>query len=305
MNLHMLFLFAILSVALGSADADLDAVDRQFRVAPCGEFCRFRQCNFNGNRITLPKASFQILGAPQKSQLPYICLPGESVGEILRTGEASVRQGRSFVPISRWRPAGLRRNFPAQFLRAFGTPFLPHSGVGPSGSNANQYSFLHNQCWILPIRRYQKINLANGRVTGRVDVNGRNQCVAFRSTAPAIQVQLSWDTQDDFDLEIIEPDGDKLNFGNKRTEHGRFNGDNNVGFCSTKLLFGREDAVYFPSPNIEKGRYRVIVRHFTKCATRPTNWTVRVVVNGRVVLTRTRFSGVGENAVVGTLAFRF
>lgn len=304
MKQYMICLLALFSVALAATDLDslLDPVVRQ-RVSPCGQFCKFRLCNFNGERFTIPKAAFVILGAPLTSQLPYICRPGDTVGEVLRAGEAQVRQGSRFVPISRWNPSGLSRNYPALFFRPVKVPFLPHSGIAPVRSSPNQWSFLHDKCWIMPVRRYERINLDSGRVLRRLNSNARSDCVAFRTTAPAIQVELVWDTPDDFDLEVREPDGDRLNFNNKRSEFGKLNGDNNVGFCDTKLLFGKENVLYFPNPNIEKGRYVVTVRHFTKCATRPTNWTLRIVVNGKVITTRRRFSAIGDNRVVGTAAF--
>lgn len=275
------------------------------RPAPCGNECKFRLCNFNGERFEIPKSSFVILGASQSSQLPYICKPGDTMGQVLKSGEAQVNTADGFVPISEWSPSGLKRNFRDIFIRTYKTPFLPHSGLGPLSSSANQYSFLHDQCMILPITRYERINYATGRPTKILNASGKNDCVAFRTTAPTILVELSWDTQDDFDLEVEEPDGDILNLSNRRTEYGKLNGDNNAGFCGTKLLFGKENVIYFPNPNIEKGKYKIRVIHHNKCADRPTNWKLSVVIDGKVKVNQSKFSAVDERTIVGTAAFTF
>lgn len=302
----MMLTFAFLALVCSTLAfaTELDVVDHQ-RVKPCGQFCKFRLCNFNGERLTLPKAAFVILGAPKTAQLPYVCRPGEVMGGVVKSGEAKVRDGKKFVAISKWKPAGLKRNFRSIFIRTYKTPFLPHSSIGRVKSSTNQWSFLHDQCMIMPITRYERINLATGRPIKILNASGKSDCVAFRTTAPTIQIEMQWDTPDDFDLEVTEPDGDVLSFRNKRTEYGKLNGDNNVGFCGTKLLFGKENVLYFPNPKIEKGKYKIKVIHYTKCADRPTNWKLSVVINGVVKVNQSKFSAAGEQKIVGRAAFNF
>ncbi|CDF32258.1 unnamed protein product [Chondrus crispus] len=297
MNLKNLFIAALLCTV-----ATVNA-----RPRPCGSFCKFRLCNFDGDRTTLPKASFTILGAPSTAQLPFICRPGQKVGEVLKTGEAQVFDSGRYVPISEWSPRGLRRNFISTYIRPFKVPALPHSGLGRLSSSVNQHSFLHDQCMIIPVNRYEIINYATGRPTRILNASGRTECVAFRTTAPTIEVKLTWDSQDDFDLEVEEPDGDVLSFRNTRTEYGKLNGDNNAGRCDSDsdLFFGRENVVYFPNPNIETGRYKVRVIHYNKCSRRPTNWKLMVVINGAVKVKQSKFSAVEGPETVGTAAFNF
>lgn len=309
MNISTVFLAVFLAFAFASevslADEvgidDLRTVSRRPR--PCGSQCKFRMCNFNGATIQLPLAPFSILGAVTTAALPHVCRHDDDMGLVLNSGQAQVKVGNRFVPISAWRPRGLRRRFPPFFIRTYKVPGLPNSGIGRLTSTANQWSFLHDRCMILPITRYQRINPATGEVITIVRKSGPNECVAFRTTAPAIHVEVNWDTQDDFDLQVEEPGGAVLSHLNKRTRYGRLTGDNNAGFCGTALLFGRENVVYFPNPNIPRGRYKVRLIHYTKCASRPTNWNIKVVKNGVLIDTERGFSGVGEQKTVGTTEF--
>lgn len=273
------------------------------RPGPCGEHCDFHLCNFNGTRFEIPLASFVLFGAPESTSLPYVCNRMENVGLVLESGEATVSIDDKFVPISQWRTTGLKTEFKSNFIRTFKVPFLPHSGIGPVQSTVNEWSFLHDQCMTLPIQRYQSIDLDTGRPIKLVEKTGANDCVAFRTTAPAIHIELTWDTQDDLDLEITEPDGDVLYHKNTKTEYGKLNQDNNAGFCGTPLLFGRENAVYFPDPNIEAGEYKVRVIHFKKCGNRPTNWFMTIVINGAVRVKKSEYSAAGERKEVGGATF--
>lgn len=227
------------------------------------------------------------------------------MGVVLRSGEAAVRVFGKFVPISRWNPLGLNSTFKSNFIKTFKVPFLPHSGIGRLATSVKQWSLLHDQCMILPIKRYQVIDLDTGLAKQIVNTNGTTECVSFRTTAPAIQVQLTWDTQDDFDVEVMEPDGDILNHNNTKTEYGKLNKDNNFGFCGTALLYGKENVVYFPNPNIEVGRYKIRIIHFKKCSTRPTNWRLTVMINGVVKINKSQFSAAGDKNRVGTAAFNW
>ena len=116
------------------------------------------------------------------------------MGEALRAGEAQVFDGEGFVPISLWSPPGLRKNFKATYLRPFKVLFMPQSGIGRLSGSKDQYSFLHDRCVILPITKYERINLTAGSRLKLVTKSGRTEYVAFRTTAPSIEVKLLWDT---------------------------------------------------------------------------------------------------------------
>lgn len=304
----LVVVLCLFNIARASEAPDVEQIEEPVifnpkRPGPCGARCNFRMCNFNGTRFEQDQAAFVFLNAPKSATLPYICNRMENIGLVLKTGEASVAVDDGYVPVSKWTPTGLRKNFKKNVIRTYKVPYLPHSGIGRLSTTVNQWSFLHDQCMIMPIQKYQSIDLDTGRPKEIIEKDGENDCVAFRTTAPAIQIELSWDTADDFDLQVTEPDGDVLSHKNTRTEYGKLNQDNNVGFCETSLLFGRENVLYFPNPNIEVGKYKVRVVHFKKCGTKPSNWLMKIVVNGVVRLERSQYSAAGGNTNVGGASF--
>lgn len=281
---------------------------RQRRLVPvCGQFCRFRLCNFNGNSFRLPKAPFYLLNAPNEASIPYICRSRTSIGRITGTREAGVATGEGLVPISKWSPPGLRTPFAPRFFSTGNIPLFPWSGVTRGFARGNQWPFLHDQCFVLPVTGFQIIDSDSERFLRNevVDPSDRSNCVSFRTTAAQILIQLTWDSSDDFDLSVTEPDGDVINFLNNRSEQGKLNGDNNKGFCSADIRGGRENIVYFPSRNIESGTYRVKATHSNKCGPSATTWTLTIVKNGNVVKKRTGRANSGNNALVVNTNFRF
>eukprot|EP00177_Eucheuma_denticulatum_P003243 GFKZ01005863.1.p1 GENE.GFKZ01005863.1~~GFKZ01005863.1.p1 ORF type:complete len:331 (+),score=22.02 GFKZ01005863.1:225-1217(+) len=258
---------------------------RPRRRPPCGQFCLFRLCNFNGgpNSFPLPLSSFIRVNHRNTASLPYICLPGVSVGRITRTREAQIFFRGNFTRISQWRPRGLPTPFRRNALSTFPIPFTNWSGIGTPGVPPEQWRFLDRRCFIMPIREYQLLNSTSGAPLRRVRPgSGRRNCVAFRSTAPFVQVQAIWDSADDFDLEVEEPDGDIVDLLLPRSESGRLNGDNNRDSCNTRLTFGRENIVY-GFANIQSGRYIVRFYHYKNCNGQNTNWRLRILRNGALV----------------------
>lgn len=159
----------------------------------------------------------------------------------------------------------------------------------------------------MPVRKYQVIDSDTRRAIGSVnlDANRRN-CVAFRTTAPTIHVQLIWDSSDDFDLAVEEPgNGTVVDFRNTRSETGKLNRDNHKGFCNAGLPMGREDIVYFPSEALLKGVYRVRVTHFNACGRKASKWILRIMKNGAVVKSRRGTSDIGLNTKILETVFRF
>lgn len=118
-------------------------------------------------------------------------------------------------------------------------------------------------------------------------------------------MQLVWDSPDDFDLSVEEPDGTLVDFRNTRSTYGKLNGDNNKGFCDSGLRVGKENILYFPNRDIPFGTYRVKVTHSNKCGARPTRWTLSIMKNGIVVKRRTARSDKGRNEQVLNTIFKF
>lgn len=307
-----LFICILPSLVSGTASSlraplNITSPTARRKVSECGQFCRFHLCKFNGHSLRLPDTSFIILNAPNVATAPYICRSQTSIGQITGTLEASVADGDRLVPISNWSPRGLEKPFAPNFLGAGKIPLLPWSGVTRRAVEEDQWSFLHDKCFVLPVTGYQIIRSGTYRVlrNQRLKQSDRSNCVSFRTTAPQIHIQLAWDAPDDFDLSVTEPDGTVINFLKLRSKRGKLNGDNNEGFCDSGIPGGREDIVYFPNKNIKPGIYRVTATHSIKCGSGATKWTLIISKNGIVDKRRTGRARTGNNSRVETTTFKF
>jgi len=98
--------------------------------------------------------------------------------------------------------------------------------------------------------------------------------INFRATPVgqgSIQVTLTWDTDADVDLYIIEPDGNEIYFGEDTSSTG--------GYLDVDDLdgYGPENIFYETLP--PNGTYQVEVNHYS--GTTPTNYVVTVSENGQ------------------------
>jgi hypothetical protein len=76
----------------------------------------------------------------------------------------------------------------------------------------------------------------------------------------AITITLAWETSDDLDLHLIEPDGTKVYFGNKVSRNGaELDIDMNAGSISTKPI---ENICY--RTKAPDGRYKVLVHYYKR-----------------------------------------
>lgn len=259
---------------------------RPRRVPGCGDFCTFRLCNTNGSIFQLPQAAFILLGAPRTALSPFICKSGNDVFDV-KTGQArvfteGVHSRDSYTPISRWRPRSLSHSFRGNAIKAFKMTYIDFYGIGRMPTKGNQWKFLHDRCMILPIRSYRTRPGPSGRV---INVRGdRTACVAFRTSAPTIHAQLIWNSADDLDLGIVEPNGNIIDNFCPRSSAGKLNGDNNEGFCDTGLTQGKENIVFFPGGPIQRGSYEVFAKHSKSCTGGSTEARLQVMKNGVVVI---------------------
>lgn len=258
---------------------------RPRRVRPCGQFCTFRLCNTNGTIRQLPEAPYTLLGAPGTATSPFVCNSADDVFQV-KTGEARVytedhQLGDLYIPISLWRPASLSHSFSSDFMTAFKMSHLDFFGIGRLPTFGNQWDFLHDRCMILPIEKYRTMPGSGGRT---IDSTGDPRaCVAFRTTAPTLHAEVIWDSQDDFDLGIVEPDGSIIDRFCPRSNAGKLNGDNNEGFCNTALTAGKENIVFLPGGPVQRGRYEVFVQHTKSCSRRFTTMILRIMKRGVVI----------------------
>lgn len=265
--------------------------------AACGTICKFRLCRPDGTENNLrPKGGRILLRAPNTSLSPFICRKfpgGRTLGRIRTTGEAIISNGFSPVRISKWRPKGLSKKFSKKYFKLVNILYLGgKQGIGRIESMANQEDFLDDKCVQLPITSYDILD--KGKVFRTVSTTDAKDCVSFTTRTAPIVVELTWSSEDDFDLSVKGPKGAKISANN----------DNLVGTCNSKPLVpaGKETVTVDPGKN---GKYTVIVRHFKSCKGEKTNWTMRVVIDGKTKLIRKGRSSAGGNKVVGEEMFSF
>lgn len=261
--------------------------------AQCGKQCRFRFCKTDGT--ILPKGSMLLLGAPNRLLSPRVCSPGKpETGTIGRTGEALVFENGRAMPISKFRSEEVKPNFRKTHFLLFPLRIAPGQGPGRRSSRGNQELFLDNLCIVLPILLYDVVGERN-KVLQTVTKTKSSDCVSFVTSSPDLLFQLTWDTFDNLDLEVTEPDGDVLNRDNRRTQSGTLN--SSVIVCGSPPP-GKESAVY---RSFTPGSYRIGVMHTTDCGyASETKFQFTVVLNGKVVFEKNRSSTTGAGFTTAT-----
>lgn len=190
-------------------------------------------------------------------------------------------QGLARVPLSEWRPVGLRIPFQKNFFYTKRIPGNDKSGLTFRTPRQNQHKFMNDVCVILPIKEYQRF--VNGKFK-KVRIQGSQECLAVVIEVPTVVVELQWFSGDDMDLSVREPKGYRLSKDYKRrtSRCGRFVKDNGVDSCG---LFGavKERVQYrLPCERFQRGRYTATVKHFANCGNGSTPYVLRVIVNGRL-----------------------
>lgn len=258
----------------------------------CGRTCKFRLCRADGSDFNLrPKGTRILLRAPKTSLSAYLCRKfpgGRSLGRVRSTGEAIISGKFPPVAISKWRPAGLSPKFSKRYFKLINILYLGGlQGIGRIQPKGNQEDFLDDKCVVLPITTYDIVD-GSGKVFRTISSTGPKDCVAVKTRVQPIVVELTWSSEDDFDLSVTGPSGSK-SFSNN---------DNVVGQCGVVPVVpaGKETVTYDDPKN---GKYNVNVKHFNSCKGEKTNWTLRLVVNGVTVLTRKGRSSSGGGRVVG------
>lgn len=167
--------------------------------------------------------------------------------------------------------------------------------------------FLNDLCVKLPIKTYELVSPRTGKKKRRVRTSGDGKdCVAFRTKAHKILVELSWNSIDDLDLSVTEPGRTQLSRFRRETNTGKLTGDVAGELCDRILKRGRETARYYRNQSIvRRGRYVARVRHFNNCGKGPTKWILRVSANGRVIKTKRGMSNGNNDVLIGELGFNY
>lgn len=265
--------------------------------AQCGRRCRFRFCGPAG--AARPAGARLLLRAPNTALSARLCRPGRlPLARVLASGEANVSAaGGAPAPASQFAPAGLAPPLRRDFFKVFPLP-TGRQGVGRKRSFGNQERFLDGLCVVLPMERFE---VARGKGGVRVREGDERDCVSFVTSNPAVLVELSWNTRDNLDLAVEEPDGDVVSREKPRSENGRLTNDNNVG-CG-RGRSGKEAVVYGSAGEVETGGYTAVVRHTRNCGGPRTRWKVRIVVRGELVKVEKGFSEGGGGQVIAEVPF--
>lgn len=126
-----------------------------------------------------------------------------------------------------------------------------------------------------------------------------------------IQVSVTWDTEADVDLHVVDPSGNEIYFGNRTASGGELDIDANAA-CSTSNIF--QENIGWPQGNAASGSYVVRVEYWDACGAVETNYVVTVslrpgtpVVPGTPGPTVQTFTGkfTGEGSGGGAGAGRF
>jgi len=95
-----------------------------------------------------------------------------------------------------------------------------------------------------------------------------------------VQVTLRWDTADDLDLYVRDPDGDEVYYGNRSIPSGgQLDVDANAG-CAARMASPVEN-IFWPTGEGAPGDYVVTVDLFSACGSdAPVNFTLTTLVQG-------------------------
>ena len=134
---------------------------------------------------------------------------------------------------------------------------------------------------------------------------GRPPCYGEATTSVGtgdIQITLTWQTNDDIDLHVIDPTGFEIFYGaTSSPSGGNLDRDNLCG----DMQIGRPENVYWPMSAAPSGEYIVQVRYYGACEReKSVEWTVRVVRGGQVETFSGRLTQAGETQTVTSFTVR-
>jgi len=108
-----------------------------------------------------------------------------------------------------------------------------------------------------------------------------------------IQVSVSWNTESDVDLHLVQPNGEDIYYGNDvAASGGTLDLDSNAG-CS--IDGKKNENITWPTGTPPRGMYTVRVDYWSSCGVASTSYVVTVRVAGQVARTFTgTFTGSGD-----------
>jgi len=113
-----------------------------------------------------------------------------------------------------------------------------------------------------------------------------------------VQVTVSWDTNSDVDLHVVDPNGWEIYWGSTQSPSGgRLDLDSNVA-CAIDGV--RNENITWDVGTAPSGMYTVRVDYWSACGVNATNYTVLVNNGGEIEIFRGTFSGSGDGGGIGS-----
>lgn len=262
-----------------------------------------------------------ILRDPQIADYPYVCrkidanVNGSSV-KVKFHWPAKVQDvvnggvpAEDFVPISKFRKAGLSKTFSKWYFTLKGIRYASREnviGVARQGSSGNQEDYIDNLCVFIPIRSYNEYD-SSGKLISKIrKSNAIGDCISFRTQVPSILVVLRWSSSDDLDLRVKEPDGNRIWYGSSTSKTGgQMLTDGNFNVCGSNHD-GMEQIRWLKDGGSPlKGEYEVSFRHYFNCGQGETKWSLAVIINGARVFFQEGSSNGNANTVTLTDTFTY
>lgn len=109
-----------------------------------------------------------------------------------------------------------------------------------------------------------------------------------------VRVTLTWNSDDDVDLHVIDPSGERIWYLDRfATSGGNLDRDDNVAVCGADPEPGGVENIFWPAGGAPTGTYTVEIYSYNDCAPANTDWTLQVFVDGVLVIDDSGTGGGG------------
>jgi hypothetical protein len=113
-----------------------------------------------------------------------------------------------------------------------------------------------------------------------------------------VQISVTWNSNADVDLHVVEPNGTEIYWGNERSSTGgELDLDSNAA-CSGDNV--RAENIRWPSGRAPSGTYIVRVDYWDACGASSTSYTVRVINGNSTQTFSGSFTGSGDQGGAGS-----
>lgn len=130
------------------------------------------------------------------------------------------------------------------------------------------------------------VNYTGSDVGGTLGDTATGQVIIVQATGGAVQVTVTWDTDTDVDLHLVEPDGTEIYWGHPSASDGGTLVEDSNTACA---IDGRDrEVISWPTGTPPSGTYTVRVDYYSACLVpASTHYTVTVEVTGQTTQTYT------------------